>query len=163
MAMQYFLRKKIEKNLRRKSAPKPVSFRTALILADAHSGADKTFVRKISEILGIPYENIDVLYLDEKNPHPDFLSVMDIHIGWNGKIKEPNVRKFLDKNYDLLLDLSSGNSLCQQYISSSVQSGFRVGVREGFEANYDLVIEKAKADERFLEELKKYFKALNFL
>jgi len=87
---------------------------------------------------------------------------LDSHINWRGQLTEPNIRKFLDKTYDLLIDLTTSESLKKQLLISHIRAGFRTGISPAHMEFYDLVIEAGGNKEVFLEELAKYWGALGF-
>jgi len=162
MIGKWFIRRKIKKNLNGNRNLR-LPFKTGILLTNKEFPADKSFLKKLSAVTGIPYENWDVLYLSQSETHPDFVTVLDSHINWRGQLTEPNIRKFLDKTYDLLIDLTTSESLKKQLLISHIRAGFRTGISPAHMEFYDLVIE-AKGDHRgFLQELTKYFKALGLL
>jgi len=161
MIGKWFLRRKINRNLHEKRALR-LPFRSGMLLMNKDFELDKEFLKKLPAVTGIPYENWDVLYLSKTETHPDFVTVLDSHINWRGKLAEPNVGKFLEKEYDLLIDLTTTESLKKQFLISQIRAGFRVGISPQHMEFYDLVIEGRHDGEGFLAELDKYFRALGF-
>jgi len=161
MLSEHFIRKRIHRNLNRRTA-RHLPFRHAAVLTDEHFPVDKLFLKKLSALTGIAYEHIDTLYVSRKEVHPEFVTVLDGHIGWTGKLKEPNINRFFEKDYDLLVDLSTLDSLRKKLISSGIRAGFRIGVTAEPDF-YDLIIACRRDPEVFLRELEKYFRALGFI
>jgi ABC-type Fe3+/spermidine/putrescine transport system ATPase subunit len=62
-----------------------------------------------------------------------------------GKIKSPEIKDFLSKDYDLLLDFTKMSNLYEKYLSLAIKSNFRVGYKHP-EALYDLMIEVPAGD-----------------
>ncbi len=162
MLRSFLMQKKIEKNLKRRFLY-TVPFKNTALLFDSHFAIDKAYIKKLSKLIRIPYEDVDVLYFSEKDIHPDFTTVLKNHINWLGNITEPNIKKFLSKQYDLLIDLSKLDNLEKKLVSSGIQAGFRVGISPDELSFYDLIILNEGDLKGFAEELQKYFKALNFL
>ncbi len=162
MLKKYFIKKRIEKNIKRlRSIELP--FKTGVILTVPEIDLKKDFVKKVARLTGIPYENWDVLHISQHDTHPDFISILNNHFNWRGKLIEPNIRKFFDKQYDLLLDFSALKTEEEQLISSGIKARFKVGTQADRMDFYDMVIEERRNLQVFLIELEKYFKALGYI
>jgi len=161
MLSEHYINKRIRQNLARQIG-RHIPFRNAMILTDLHYPVDKAFLKKLSQITGIPYERMDVLYISDKEVHPDWVTVLKEHLSWNGKIRDPNIRRYFEKNYDLLIDLSTLDKPKKKLISSGIQAGFRTGISPEPDF-YDLIIRCPGRPEHFLDELKKYLEAMKFV
>ncbi len=162
MWKKYLINKRIENNLKKKNTLE-LPLRSGIIIFPSETSIDKNFIRKLSHITSIPYDKWDVLFLSNDEPHPDFVSVLDAHFNWRGKLIEPNIQKYFNKNYDLLIDFSSLKNTKERLVSSGIQAGFRIGTTPDQMQFYDLVIQEQKDLPTFLHELKKYLYALGYI
>lgn len=86
------------------------------------------------------------------------------HIGWNGKIKHPELQRFVDTEYDVLICFYKSNHVELDVIAASSKAHFKVGISSRDSRLYDLIIDvETNQFPLFKQELKKYLTVLNKL
>ena len=155
---------------------------TALLQKRAPSGRSGV-IRKVAVILDFP----DVKVIDEFQEFRSFLGVekedfrivlsesgrsgkIDFEglvigrseIGLTGKFRSPEVRDFVNEDFDLLISFTKNESKLLDLIAEASAAFLKVSRREEGTLNYDLSIATDfNEPEVFVEELKKYLKILN--
>ena len=82
-------------------------------------------------------------------------------LGWNGKIENGDIREFLDKEYDLLLNYYEEAPLILSLASVYTKAKFRVGLKEKNEKYNNMILGvAAKEFLKFKPELLKYLSIL---
>jgi hypothetical protein len=108
-------------------------------------------------------------YIDAKIIPENFLFWKGINLfshkelSWSMVPKSPLVVDFIDKPFDVLLDLSLDNTFPIEYISRLSKSKFKVGRFTDSHTSYDLMfdIEKEKKLDNYLEHIKTYLNLIN--
>lgn len=92
------------------------------------------------------------------------LHFSDKSFGWKGQVKDPNLKSFLDKPFDLLIGYFNKPNLYTELAVLHSKAKFKTGISKVNQSLYELEInEIPKNTERFLVELKKYLQILNKL
>jgi hypothetical protein len=108
-------------------------------------------------------------YIDSKVIPESFLFWKGINLfsrkelRWSLVPKSPVVTDFIDKSFDVLLDLSLTDSFPIEYISRLSKSKFKVGRLTENHTSYDLMfdIKNEKKLEVYLEHIKNYVNLIN--
>ena len=82
---------------------------------------------------------------------------------WYGKPKNTNVDEFINKNFDLLIDLSLSNDYPLEYIAAMSIAKFKVGRFTSEQGDYDFMINisKNKTHDFLIEQIAHYLTILN--
>lgn len=106
---------------------------------------DRLGSAKIDKLCFIP-ENVEILVTDET------VAVKNVDLGFGGKIQNDNLLRLMEKEYDLLIDLSMVNNVLADYVLRNSVAKCKVGMkREGFEA--DIVIDGVAGQTEFIEKM----------
>ena len=110
--------------------------------------------------------SFDILTFKQKNEvfheFPGIIASKDDFTSF-GKIKNPEILDFLDREYDLLLDFTRQSNLYEVFLSLSVKANCRVGYYHPDEL-YDLMHDIPVGDvDNYLHESLKYLKILGVL
>ena len=92
----------------------------------------------------------------------NFFSIEDLK--WAYIPKPDVVQKFLEKEYDLLIDMDIEHSFPTSYITALSKARFKVGLKNGEENNYfDFMIDLGnfKNTEEYLKQIKHYLSIIN--
>lgn len=103
------------------------------------------------EVLEFYRETVNTKYFSKKN------------LNWFGKPKNENVDKFINQNFDILIDLSLIDEYPIVYISALSKAKFKVGRLTGKEEYLDFMIDISKKPEYkyLIEQIKHYLLSLN--
>ena len=83
-------------------------------------------------------------------------------IGWKGKVKHPDLKRFIDTDFDVFISYYSEDSLLLNVLTAISKAKFKVGVFQIDERLNDLIIKTEVKDfETFKNELIKYLTILN--
>lgn len=86
------------------------------------------------------------------------------NIGWGGTIKHPDLERFINTAFDLLISYYTEESIHLKLITTASNAKFKVGVLQEDERLNDLIIKTDLKDySTFETELLKYLKILNKL
>ena len=96
-------------------------------------------------------ETVNTKYFSKKN------------LNWFGKPKNENVEKFINKSFDILIDLSLIDEYPILYISALSKAKFKVGRLSGKVEYLDFMIDISKKPEYkyLIEQIKHYLLSLN--
>jgi hypothetical protein len=108
-------------------------------------------------------------YIDAKTIPESFLFWKGINLfsrkelSWSQVPKTPVVTDFIDKPFDVLLDLSLQDFFPVEYIARLSKSKFKVGRYTDNHTSYDLMFELEKGNnlDSYLEHVKKYLNKIN--
>jgi len=83
-------------------------------------------------------------------------------IGWKGRLKDKNLKAFLNTDFDVLISYYKKNSTALKVLTVASKSKFKVGILETDERINDLIIKTEIINlKTFTSELKKYLTILN--
>ncbi|MGF1636800.1 MAG: hypothetical protein ACFCUU_06980 [Cyclobacteriaceae bacterium] len=145
--------------------------RTFLVVFTAAGNEKIKLVRELEASL--KKDNKDVTFLciqlsEDGSPDvglDDGMIILDQReINWLGELKNENVRRILQKDYDFLLHADPEHSLITDFILASTKSRCRVGpFEEGKHLIYDLMVkvESSSSSQFFLQQMIRYTKSLN--
>jgi hypothetical protein len=85
-------------------------------------------------------------------------------LGWNGTIKDANLKTFINTDFDLLISYYTEDNILLKLLTTASKSKFKVGILQEDERINDLIIKTELNDfKTFKIELEKYLKILNKL
>jgi len=83
-------------------------------------------------------------------------------IGWNAKIKNPELQQFIDSNFDALLCFYNEEVIELNLVTALSKANFKIGLSGIDERLYNFIIDtNSKSFNIFTEELKKYLSIFN--
>lgn len=142
------------------------------ILYDSTDEKNFDIVRKyVKEIREVHHKEVLALgYYDQKELPPmrfsklglDFFTRKDLN--WHFKPMAPVVRNFVNRDFDILIDLHLANSIPFRYIVASSNARFKIGKYERFATPfYDFMISirEGTTFQQFIEQVNHYLKAFS--
>ncbi|MFT5752270.1 MAG: hypothetical protein ACI828_000809 [Flavobacteriales bacterium] len=140
---------------------------TMAILQDAAAPFNNSQLTALASELGIDVENITLLTYAPtltKAQKEEELLVTDKQIGWKGVLKSEHLKKFAQKEFDVLVSYYNTDLLALQALVARSQAQVKVSISADALGLYDLVIHMKTGDEVvFVKELKKYLRILKII
>jgi len=129
----------------------------------------KQYMKELKSEFGIP-EMMAFAYIPEKEPPSyhkhqlefDFCSKKELN--WYGKPKAENVKNFVNRDFDVLLDLTRGGHLPLEFMLKQSRAKFKVGMFDPQrERNFDLNIDIKKGNnlEDFIRQVNHFLNRIN--
>lgn len=103
-------------------------------------------------------------YREERDKNSPYATPIfsDRDLGWGGAIENSHAKEFLDKEYDLLINYYTSDTLLLQLMTLQTKARFNVGFGEVDKKLNDLILNTSIKDfEIFKKELRKYLFILN--
>ena len=135
--------------------------KTLGILYKYESNHSADFISKLFQefsSFGIKCEAIG--YYDEKNlpleyaPKTSHIVICQADLMWSGVPKAEEVERYVNDEYDILLDLSRSDKLVFKYIASLSKAQFKIGSIRYEKDPYDLVfIANSNSDQSFVDQV----------
>lgn len=164
------LKKSIESCIeKRKPQSRQVSsIKSLAVLIDASQSVNILSVVKLANELGVKSDDLTVMGYKEDQKEisddKDAAYYNDKSFGVNGSIKSTSLNKFINKDYDVLINFYSDDKLGLNYVAAASKAKFKVGFVEVDNRINDLIIGAANNNTNlFISELKKYLKILQFI
>ncbi|MEJ6791424.1 MAG: hypothetical protein QNK89_01435 [Lacinutrix sp.] len=121
--------------------------------------------KSLAKILNTKEEAIEIIAFKSKLKEKEVIFNPTFtlkHLGWRGKIKDENLQRFLNTEFDLLLSYYKRDVTVLKLITVASKAKFKVGILETDERINDLIIKTELNDfKTFTSELKKYLNILN--
>ncbi|CAN5463931.1 hypothetical protein BH11BAC2_BH11BAC2_25360 [soil metagenome] len=143
--------------------------KTIGILYDSSSEKYFEIIKKyVKEVREVHHKEVLALgYYDQPELPPmrfsklglDFFTKKDLN--WHFKPVSPIVRNFVEKEFDILIDMHTGNSIPFRYIVGSSAAKFKIGKYEKASTRfYDFMISTGEqlTLSQFIEQVNHYFK-----
>ncbi|CAM1353890.1 DUF6913 domain-containing protein [Tenacibaculum halocynthiae] len=114
----------------------------------------------------LPFKKEDITFLVQR----EFSKKQEItpmffteeELGYKASLKSDNLKNFVKKEYDLLINYTKSSNLYTNVITLQSQAKLKVGFAEVDDRLYDLVVADTTFNEAILnQELKKYLTILN--
>ncbi len=165
---EYILKKKVnrqKKDLSNKTiVVKPIT--KVAILNNPESQLSFENLKYVQKALNLHSHQFEIFTFKKKNDHYNELrgivaskEVFSIF----GQIKSPEIKEFLDKQYDLLLDFTQLSNIYEAYLSLHIKANLRVGYYNE-EQLYDIMLEVPYGDiKKFADETARYLKIIGLL
>ena len=163
------LKKSIESHVKKRTsqAKEVADIKSLAVLIDASDSVNVLSLVKLANELGVKSDQLMVMgYKDQKEVSDDKDAAFynDKSFGVNGGVKTASLRKFIDKEYDVLINFYSESKLELDYVAAASNAKFKVGFAEIDNRINDLVIGSANQNiNLFISELKKYLKILQII
>lgn len=165
------LQQKLSKLNRRKAVSNLNTAKTAGIIYDAANAENELLIKELCSFLekeNIKTESIGI-YLLKNSDNMPMHSLQHFYINRKElnmlKIpKSETVKKFIQKEFDLLFDCNISKQFTLKYISSLSMAKFKIGPAGGYHQNMcDMLIDvKEEAGlQTFIEQAKHYLKIIN--
>lgn len=126
------------------------------VLADANIFEDANFQRFIDK-LNRQFQKVHVLgFLNQKEPisPQEFPIFTKKEVDWLWRPKGKQFRNFLNKKYDLLINLSQEKYLPLEYLAASCTANYKIGAIMDYPNQYDLILR--------MEDFQSYIHQTNF-
>ncbi len=149
-----------------KHQPEIKKVKEVAILNSPNSNLDVKKMELLEKALNLDATNFHIFTVKEKKDNFNELrgliaDVTDLNL--LGKVKNEQIKAFLEKKYDLLIDFTGLKTDLQKYFSLQINSSFRVGYKTD-EDLYDLMLEIENGQlDIFIKEMKYYLKILGLI
>ena len=159
---------KIQKFSQKKAENQPVitKIKTVVILNNPNSGLDIKKLKLLENALKLDNSDFNIFTVKEKKDNFNSLHglIADISdLNFLGNIKNKQIKEFLDKKYDLLIDFTALEKPLEKYFSLMISAGFRVGYKTE-DLLYNLMIDVRNKDiPTFIKEMTYYLKLLKMI
>lgn len=125
------------------------------------------WIKELSTLFSTSKPKIDVIsfsVLHKKTVASETVIYSATHIGWNGTIKNEELKTFLDTNFSLLISYYTTNHTLLKLLTASSKADFKVGILKEDQSINDLIINtELHAFTTFKTELIKYLNILKRL
>ncbi|MDR0660994.1 MAG: hypothetical protein LBG19_09400 [Prevotellaceae bacterium] len=142
--------------------------KTLSVLYKYESKHSADFISKLFQEFssyGIKCEAIG--FFNEKNlpleyaPRASHVVICQADLAWSGIPKSEEVEKFINVEYDILLDLSRSDALIFKYIASLSKAQFKIGSVEYRNNPYDFIfIEDTNSDQSFVDQVFRFLRSI---
>jgi hypothetical protein len=167
----YLIDKKIRQSLKKFEEKKEQSnflkINTVAIFVDEKSTFDSEKFRELQRIIGLDETHFYILTLKEKKTSYNEFSgtvIFKNEINWQGKITSKDVKEYLEKTYDILIDYTQADTTIKQLIVSNIDAIIKVGYSVEKDSLYNFMIHINPTEiESFNKELVRYLKILKLI
>ena len=157
--------KKLQKDLSRHK-PEVKKVQQVVILNSPDSQLDIKKMEKLEKAMNLHSTSFHIFTVKEKKDNFNELRglVADISdLNLLGNVKNEQIKAFLNKKYDLLIDFTGLKNELQKYFSLQIKAGFRVGYKTD-EDLYDLMLKMKEPNlEVFINEMQYYLKIIGLI
>ncbi len=163
------VKKSFESHLKKRNAESQnISDLTTLaVLVDASRPINMMPLLKLANELGVASNRLKIIgYKEEKElqEEKDIELYNDKSFGVNGIVKSTSLQKFIDKNYDVLINFYEEDKMELNYVAAASKAKLKVGFAKVDNRINDLIIGSEVNDANlFMAELKKYLKILQLI
>ncbi|PLX01146.1 MAG: hypothetical protein C0594_14170 [Marinilabiliales bacterium] len=166
----FVLKRKVQSVKRKKQTHNLYTAKTVGILFDATDDSNFREIRNLFTSLsqrGI--RTFGLGYIDAKEISINYVAVHGFHfickkdLTWYGLPNSPTSNVFINREYDILIDLNINNCLPLDFITGMTKASFRVGVFGKNDKLYDFMIDISKNNRivYLIEQIKYYLTLLN--
>lgn len=161
---KYFLKKQLQHQVVERKTVKFDDAKEIGILFNATDVEQNSFVTDFAEQLKQLGKKVVMLaYFDSPKPalHFNFLYFNKKNLNWHLQPDTHDVKAFIERKFDILINVFSGDVLPLEYVASLSNASFRVGLyqQNKIHLNEMMVDMKEKKDlPNLLEQIKKYLK-----
>lgn len=167
----YFIDKRIEAALKKSDNKNNKALLAEIlsvaIFVDEQSAFDEKKFRELQEIINLDETHFSILtFKEKKTSFNEFRGTVLFknEVSWQGRITPKDVKSFIKKPYDLLIDYTHADSLMRQLVVAKIVAKMKVGYSEKKKKFYDLLISVSpKEIDLFNKELVRYLKILKLL
>lgn len=138
------------------------------VLVNNNESIDYSWFKALKEVLNVTSNAIEVVAFTndkKKDESNELVATFDgTDLGWNGTIKETNLKTFINTDLDLLISYYTEDNTLLKLLTTASKAKFKVGILQEDERINDLIIKTELDDfKTFKIELEKYLKILNKL
>ena len=138
----------------------------AIFVDETTSFDDEKFI-ELQQIIKLDNTHFSILtYKDKKSNFNEFRGavVLQNEINWQGKVTSVDVKSFLDKDFDLLIDYTLANNIKKQLIVAHIKAIIKVGFLDNNDTLYDFMVELNSSEiSMFNKELVRYLTILKLV
>lgn len=168
---QFFIKKRIklaiDTSTKLKQQNSLTKIRKVAIFVDENTSFDDQKFKELQDIIKLDNTHFSVLtYKDKKSNFNEFRGavVVQNEINWQGKVTSKEVKDFLDKKFDLLIDYTLANNLKKQFIVANIKAIVKVGFLDDNESLYDFMVEVNSSEiSLFNKEMVRYLTILKLI
>ncbi len=135
------------------------------VIVDLDTFENSDLFYQFIEMFGLRPNAVKIMgyrgFYDKNSPYatPVF---SDKDLGWNGAVENSYALEFLSKEYDLLVNYYTRDTLIMKLMTVKTKARIKVGFAEIDPALNDLILQTKLQDfDTFKSELKKYLKVMN--
>lgn len=157
------LTQKIEILLKTKSSDNSLqiskNINTVGIIVNEGSTFDFEMLKRLQKQIASGSENFSILtYKNSTDGYNEFRGVIvnEKDFSWNGKLKSKEVKEFLEKPFDMLIDYTKSTTILSKYLAVKSKAKFKVGFANIDKRVYNFMIAVDKDINLFNKELIKY-------
>ena len=137
------------------------------IFVDENSVFDEKEFRVLQKIVKLDETHFSILaFKEKKSNYNEFRGTVlyQNEINWQGNITSKDVKSYLKKIYDVLIDYTDADNLERQLIVTRINAKMKIGFSEKKKKFYDLLIAVEPNEIKlFNKELVRYLKILKLL
>jgi len=167
----YFIDKRIEAALKKSNKNNNKGLLSEIlsvaIFVDEQSAFNEKRFRKLQGIIKLDESHFNILtFKEKKTSFNEFRGTVlfQNEINWQGRIRPKDVKRFMKKHYDLLIDYTQEDSLKRQLVIAQIIAKMKVGYSEKKKKFYDLLISVSpKEIDLFNKEFVRYLKILKLV
>ncbi len=168
---KYFIDKKIQAALKindKTATDSPLSEITKVaIFVDDYTTFNEKKFRELQDIIKLDEPHFSILtFKEKKTSFNEFRGTVlfQNEINWQGRIVSKEVKNFISKPFDLLIDYTRADSLRRQLVVAQIKAKLKVGCSAKKKKFYDLLISvNPKEIKLFNKELVRYLKILKLI
>ncbi len=164
------LTQKIEQLLKAKNKSNSLqiakNIKTVGIIVNEGSDFDFEMLKKLQKQIASGSKNFSVLtYKTTTESYNEFRGVVvnEKDFSWNGTLKSKEVKDFLEKSFDMLIDYTKSTTVLSKYLVVKSKAKFKVGFANIDKRMYNFMIAADKDINLFNKELIKYLGILKKL
>ncbi len=135
------------------------------ILVDGRESIDYDWFKTLADALKVNKDKIEIIaFVDKKKEEEKELvpTYEAKDIGWNGVIKNKELKRFSNTNFDLLINYYTKDDLLLKLLTVASKAKFKAGILQTDERLNDLIVKTELRDfKTFKNELVKYLNILN--
>lgn len=164
-AIKYLMRQ--QSRLEKKVSKQPKKVSTVGILAEEELFRAYDFTKKLSNDLGIDISDIKVMLFqkvktDKSLDHFEFFSNKSFHMF--GKIKDKELKYFLEKKYDILINYCNQDNIYAHIASLESAAKMKASFKTKYTSFYHIAVNIPENKiNTFNEEIVKYLKILKLI
>ena len=170
MGLKDFFTEKRLQQLRKRPRPesnKPFLLKSVAVFLDENSRFEESHLIRLKDRFGLEIYDFEFFIFSKNKKALHRFHGIDVIPGmlnWKGEISNPNLKRMMEKDYSLLLDYATCDSLQKKILTAEIKAAFRVGYAENLREFYDLIINVPADDvDSFNHELFKYLKIIGLL
>lgn len=166
----FFINKKIEAVINKLKKTEPTSIdkiRKIAIIVDENSLFNDFYFKLLQKQIGLDDTHFDILTIKhKKSNYNEFKGnvLLTNEVSWKGELSLPEVKNFLQNQYDLLIDFIAQSEPLKLLVVAKTQSVLKIGFAGNKPELYNILIDVLPEKiEVFMAELVKYLRILKLI